>query len=514
MKTAASMLAILSGTAIGQPFVHNVAEPIEAREQANDLEILSGGEIAFVGTIDRQSQDFQREGWVVVHRPDGVPLGSWIVQDNDTNEDVLLANFEDRNDKNLIVLQQGVRGFNPAANDLVLFKIDPMTGAIAYQWRYDGDNAFQNLGMERDEDTGLVAASVLNAQGVASCTLLRFRNATGLPIFHNRYSPIDFPAFNLRFFDVAHDPDSGDIFAVGSVDVDSPAYTPGSEVLVARFDAMGNPIWFCAYEPFRDDVPNPNAAIGVSIELNRDGHPVIAARQQDPQLGEISVHLVIDRLSAIPITFSFVNIENAGITPAYSSLERLNDGTLLVGGEVTRADGQTLPATWDIDELFTVLNWLYVPDAVSGTVNSAIPQPGEGLLFGGRVVPNQGPVGGFNDALLGRTQDTGDGLCDIAPDARDIPLSVRYSWFSAQVNRLEVPEVAGLEVVPGEPIHKLACEPCLADLNGDGVLDFFDVSAFLTAFNAMNPIADFNNDGVYNFFDVSAFLAAYNAGCP
>ncbi|MCA9276498.1 MAG: hypothetical protein KDA29_10775 [Phycisphaerales bacterium] len=55
---------------------------------------------------------------------------------------------------------------------------------------------------------------------------------------------------------------------------------------------------------------------------------------------------------------------------------------------------------------------------------------------------------------------------------------------------------------------------CPADLTGDGMLNFFDVSAFLTAYNAMNPVADFNGDGNFNFFDVSAFLQAYNMGCP
>jgi hypothetical protein len=56
--------------------------------------------------------------------------------------------------------------------------------------------------------------------------------------------------------------------------------------------------------------------------------------------------------------------------------------------------------------------------------------------------------------------------------------------------------------------------PCPADLTGDGLLNFFDVSAFLSAFAAMDPIADFNPDGVFNFFDVSAFLGAFAAGCP
>lgn len=55
---------------------------------------------------------------------------------------------------------------------------------------------------------------------------------------------------------------------------------------------------------------------------------------------------------------------------------------------------------------------------------------------------------------------------------------------------------------------------CPADLNKDGTLDFFDISAFLTAYNTNDPIADFTGDGRFDFFDVSAFLNLYGAGCP
>ena len=55
---------------------------------------------------------------------------------------------------------------------------------------------------------------------------------------------------------------------------------------------------------------------------------------------------------------------------------------------------------------------------------------------------------------------------------------------------------------------------CPADLTGEGVLDFFDISAFLSAFVSQNPIADFTGDGIFDFFDVSAFLGAFGAGCP
>ncbi|NRA31585.1 MAG: hypothetical protein HRU11_15155, partial [Parvularculaceae bacterium] len=61
---------------------------------------------------------------------------------------------------------------------------------------------------------------------------------------------------------------------------------------------------------------------------------------------------------------------------------------------------------------------------------------------------------------------------------------------------------------------ELKVNPCPADLTGDGVLNFFDVSAFLNAYNTMDPAADFTGDGMFNFFDVSAFLNAFNAGCP
>jgi FG-GAP repeat len=55
---------------------------------------------------------------------------------------------------------------------------------------------------------------------------------------------------------------------------------------------------------------------------------------------------------------------------------------------------------------------------------------------------------------------------------------------------------------------------CRPDLTDDGILDFFDVQAFLSAFAAEDPAADFNGDGLLDFFDVLEFLSLYSAGCP
>jgi uncharacterized membrane protein len=56
--------------------------------------------------------------------------------------------------------------------------------------------------------------------------------------------------------------------------------------------------------------------------------------------------------------------------------------------------------------------------------------------------------------------------------------------------------------------------PCAADLTGDGLLNFFDVDAFLGLYLAQDPAADLLADGVFNFFDVQAFLTVFGQGCP
>jgi hypothetical protein len=89
-------------------------------------------------------------------------------------------------------------------------------------------------------------------------------------------------------------------------------------------------------------------------------------------------------------------------------------------------------------------------------------------------------------------------VSDAAPEAGEVTIGM---WKAPGMS------LTADITVPGSGV-------CQADLTGDGSLDFFDVSAFLNAFNAQDPIADFTGDGLYDFFDVSAFLNSFNAGCP
>ncbi|HHN78108.1 MAG TPA: hypothetical protein ENK11_05460, partial [Phycisphaerales bacterium] len=56
---------------------------------------------------------------------------------------------------------------------------------------------------------------------------------------------------------------------------------------------------------------------------------------------------------------------------------------------------------------------------------------------------------------------------------------------------------------------------CPADINGDGVLDLLDISAFVAAFTSGDPAADLAEPfGVLDLGDVSAFVNSFTAGCP
>jgi hypothetical protein len=62
-------------------------------------------------------------------------------------------------------------------------------------------------------------------------------------------------------------------------------------------------------------------------------------------------------------------------------------------------------------------------------------------------------------------------------------------------------------------IKTVATNPCPADFNFDGFLDFTDFDDFVGAFEAGNSSSDFNGDGFLDFTDFDAFVAAFEAGC-
>ena len=113
----------------------------------------------------------------------------------------------------------------------------------------------------------------------------------------------------------------------------------------------------------------------------------------------------------------------------------------------------------------------------------------------------------FDDPALLVPIYTAIGLLSPAakPPAGTLEECKTYFWRVFAVNQ------AGVTLgTPGVSVFE-TIRP--ADMNMDGVYDFFDFLAFQDLFNLMDPRADFDKNGVLDFFDFLAFQNAFVANC-
>lgn len=82
------------------------------------------------------------------------------------------------------------------------------------------------------------------------------------------------------------------------------------------------------------------------------------------------------------------------------------------------------------------------------------------------------------------------------------------------IDQSELLSVDRRAYVSYEPTRVVVQITCKADLYPDGVLNFFDVSAFINLYSQQDTIADWNQDGVFNFFDISGYIQSFKSGCP
>lgn len=194
-----------------------------------------------------------------------------------------------------------------------------------------------------------------------------------------------------------------------------------------------------------------------------------------------------------------------------SIAEALDD--LIYGAEYATGDLYHLTEPWEgrqLDDYFRPRDW-----GVSALIGTASTVKDPAALFVWTDTGFSETEGDLNSDDLSNTLDsqiildTIDTLDGTECDADEI--------INGQVAIVDFGCEFDLRDLNGDGIiadDDIIVSVCIADFTNDGVLNFFDVSAFLTAYNAMHPSADLNNDAVLNFFDVSAFLSAFSAGCP
>lgn len=175
---------------------------------------------------------------------------------------------------------------------------------------------------------------------------------------------------------------------------------------------------------------------------------------------------------------------------ALNSLQR-NEGRLEVRG------GRVFSPTGGLEFADTGTLVVRPTDPGAGAWVTPVSVPGTATLGGTLVVD---PIGGYGPARgqafpviqAGSISGAFDELIYTGPVGPD--------------------EVARLFYTPTGVTFAVVCPADLA--LPAGLINFFDLSAFTTLFQARHPDADFNNDGLFNFFDFSAYLEAFNAGCP
>jgi hypothetical protein len=102
------------------------------------------------------------------------------------------------------------------------------------------------------------------------------------------------------------------------------------------------------------------------------------------------------------------------------------------------------------------------------------------------------------------------------------PLSERSTYYSAPLLDLAfrnieadgLPSLVGLSEESITVVRNLSTPACVPDFDSDGTLDFFDVAAFLSAFQASDPAADLTDDAAFDFFDIARFFGLFSKGCP
>jgi len=411
---------------------------------------------------------------------------------------------------NAVAIADGVIGMGASGEDErgsnsgAAYIFDAATGTQLLKLFADDATTGDNLGQSIAMDSGVLVAGAPgdDDNGSRSGSVYLFDVATGVQL--RKLLPDDGAANDKFGISVAI---SNNLVAVGASLDDDNGSNSGSAYL---FNATTGEQLF----KFLPDDGDASDAFGASIAISEGIVAIGAPLDDDASQGSTggSVYL----FDAITGNQFAKIIGGDGVTgDQFGSSVAIADGIVAVGSPAHDDNGVNSGS-------------VYLFAASSGfQLFEVKPLDGEAAdLFGTSVAINNGVVvgGSIGDDDIGSA--AGSAYFFNANDGTQISKLLASDGAGSDVFGQSVAIDGGIAIVGAKLgdgntidsgagyVFEIKAAVCIADLNGDGALNFFDVSAFLTAFAAQDPAADFTNDGAFNFFDVSAFLTAFAGGCP
>ncbi len=206
--------------------------------------------------------------------------------------------------------------------------------------------------------------------------------------------------------------------------------------------------------------------------------------------------------------FAAGGISSGGHAFSVFALDDSGDMTLVPGSPFTSPGQSPKGFTVHPDNAM-----LFVEHGTDATLRSFAFDDETGIptnLGGSFDVGLQGTLGGsdsFGDWLYVTDESTAtDGLRGL--------YCLAINFTTGQLTPVTPTPVDTTGITPESVLIWAPSASCRADLNADGLLDFFDVMMFLQLFSDQDPQADFTGEGAFDFFDVSLFLQEFSDGCP
>jgi hypothetical protein len=442
-----------------------------------------------------------------------------------------------------------------------------LSGAALWQRRINGPSNDRAYGIQTTRDGGFIIVGETDAfnraQGyttiIKTDPLGNVQWARAVPAAAYNQRPIAASVREAR---------NGDFIVVAR----TRSQAAGVELGVAvRLDPLGNILFAFAYQDPRTQRGLTSFADVRVNPLFDAGFPeftVVGYTQLDPAAPRRAVALLLDSAGNNFLAREYVFLTERESTHAngHVFIERLNPSTLRITGRHSNIDTTTDGSViWDVDPILNPVSPFAIYDGLFIAHNAIEPSLVAPLAT--VIAGNMNQPGGTEDAFLGEfdavpfavnwSNTYGGALPDfyrgvyprldsviavggteshpagpwiytaraVGPGRtgceRPLPLPAISTFPRVQTFELPRSEIPVFEYNPlavnVPPVQRIVCNPCPADFNEDGFLDFFDYDDYVTCYEGgpcpVGKDADFNGDGFVDFFDYDDFVAAFERGC-